>query len=385
MADGYFERGEVHWVKLNDAVGFEEGVGRPGVIVSANEENNVSSVVNILYTTTSRNRRNDPHTVFTRATLPRESWVLCNQIHTVDKSRLNGLRGKLTAEEMRAVDDKLEKIFDLGYVDDTALKEKDREIEARDAVIAEKDTEIGTLKARVAADKEAHENELLSYKVELEMFRKLYERSLDQLVKMKLAADVSRKTVAATHAVAEPPKNPPKEVDPPANDASENDGKVDVNHCTITALKKLGFSLPMARLIVSRRPYKTVEDLKSVPGLKSTQYRIMEPKLCCTPMAVVPEKIPLVGDEQPDPGYEVEPVVVETPEEPVVAEEPVRKVNVNTATLDEMVAAGINKTTAQLIRAYRNKNGVFSSLEDLMNVSRCGSIWLKRHRDKLEV
>jgi mRNA interferase MazF len=357
MADGYFERGEVHWVKLNDAVGFEEGVGRPGVIVSANEENNVSSVVNILYTTTSRNRRNDPHSVFTRATLPRESWVLCNQIHTVDKSRLNGLKGKLTAEEMRAVDDELEKIFDLGYVDDTALKEKDREIEARDAVIVEKDAEIAALKAQIAANTAAQQSRDDGFTVEIAIWQRLYEKALAQVVDMKYTNDLflknhmGRETVAeATPATPEPPKVVVAE---PVNDASENNDKVDVNHCTITALKKLGFSLPMAKLIVNRRPYKTVEDLKSVPGMKSTQYRIMEPKLCCTPMAA----------------------------------EPVRKVNINTATAADIhVHTGLSMAVCYSITGVRKREDrVYKSVDELLTVPRFTKHHLEKYGPMMEV
>lgn len=62
------------------------------------------------------------------------------------------------------------------------------------------------------------------------------------------------------------------------------------------------------------------------------------------------------------------------------------KVNINTATKEElMTVPGIGEVTAQNIIAYREKNGDFSTLEDLKKVGRIGDKTLEKFKDKIEV
>ena len=351
MANGYFERGEVYWVRMDNGFGGEQGVGRPGLIVSCDASNSANETVTVAFLTTKywpgKNRVQIEATGTT-------SYVIHNQLMTYDKSRLGKFIGVLNSAEQKAVDDVLEKYLDLGYVDDTALKEKDREIEARNAVIAEKDAEIAKLKARLLKEEEKAEKAELSYKVENAMWQKLYEKALNQVVDMKYTNDLFLKNHLDRN--DEPPveePESPKEPEPPA------DGRVDINSCTITSLKKIGFSLPMAKKIVDGRPYNAVTDLKNGFGIKATQYKIMEPKLKCTP---IPEELP------------VEEAVVE-------------KVNVNTVTsaLQLTQLSGMNQRSAQGILRYSKEHGPFVSLDDLLKVPEFGKTCLRRYGDKLEV
>lgn len=365
MAEGYFERGEIYAIRLDAGFGSEEGAFRPGVIVSNNQGNASSPTVNICYLTTKP--KLNTVSVFTDAT-GRDSWIMCNQIATIDKTRLGRLMGTLNAAETREVEDKLEFVFDLGYSDEAAIAAAKTETEK---VRVSLEGEIAGLQSRL----KEKESEIDSRRVEIDMWQKLYERALDQLVKMKLHGDISRRMEAPVEQpvkTPEPPVEPPKQPELPEEPVET---RVDINHCTATALKKIGFSLAMSKLIVSYRPFESVQDLKRVPGLKATLYRIMEPKLCCTPVPVAePEPEPVAAKKEPDPGYEIE------PDEVVPG-----KVNVNTATAVEIQKAGISGNPAYAIVKYRRENGPFKTLDDLLNVPYCGKIFMSRHGNKLEV
>ena len=60
------------------------------------------------------------------------------------------------------------------------------------------------------------------------------------------------------------------------------------------------------------------------------------------------------------------------------------KVNLNTASVEELVTInGISQTLAERIVAYRNENGEFKTLEELMNVVGIGTKTYEKIRDSL--
>jgi len=356
------------------------------VVISASNFNNTSSLVLVAYISRKSAGRIRTRTMVEVMATGIASYVLCEQIAGVDKSRLMGYMGKLDYSEQKAVDDALEDIIDLGYADETALKEKESEIADRDVLISELQTDVDVAKAELRNKDE----EIASLKMEIEMWQKCYGRCMDMLVDTKVNGDFARR-------VAAPVEPKVEKVEPTFTELIENlpkhpateDDRLDINNCTATALKKIGFSLAMARKIVQSRPFKSVEDLKRVNGLKGSQYRIMEPKLCCNPMVKKPvePKMEFVNKE-PDPGYEVEESVVieevvETPEiteTPVVAEP--RRVNVNDATAAEISeVTGINKSQCSMIVSYRKKHGPFTCIDDLLKVNNIfpGTINPRRH------
>ena len=370
MADGYFERGEVYKVRMDYGIGCEEGAFRPGVIISSNRINNTSNVILVAYISRKSAGRPRMATDIEIMATGITSYVMCNQIAGVDKNRLMGYMGKLDYSEQKAVDNALEEIIDLGYADEAALKEKD-------SIIADKETEIGDLKAEmagVAAEIAKRDEEIASLKMEIEMWQKCYGRCMDMLVETKVAADVSRRVVVEDPVVkvepvvsVEPVKLPEPPVEQPEPPVAEV--KLDINSCTATALKKIGFSLALARKIVEGRPYTSVEDLKRINGLKATQYRIMESKLCCIPVkveepVVVEESEPVA--EERDPGFE--------------------KLNLNTVSAKELSeVTGIALTQAYAITAYRKKNGPYSCIDDLLKVRNIFPGTIKKFRHMVEV
>src|SRR5215813_1907945 len=60
------------------------------------------------------------------------------------------------------------------------------------------------------------------------------------------------------------------------------------------------------------------------------------------------------------------------------------KVNINTAGVDELIALpGIGKAYAERILEYRQKNGPFKKVEDILNVRGIGEKTFERIRDRL--
>lgn len=96
-------KGDIWYIeKRNDTVGHEQWSGRPAVIVSSDEINRGESAVEVVYLT-SQPKRSSPYHVVVEAA-GRISTALCEQIWTIDTSRLQNRGGKLTGEEMRKIE-----------------------------------------------------------------------------------------------------------------------------------------------------------------------------------------------------------------------------------------------------------------------------------------
>ena len=370
MANGYFERGEIYWVRMDNGFGGEQGVGRPGLILTENSINNKCSTVTVAFLS-KQSHPSNPFYLPVEAT-GITSYVILNQIMTYDKIRIGKYLGVLNSSEQKAVDDALEDLFDLGYVDDTALKAKDAELADRDTLIGDLKTEVAGVKAEIGKKDE----EIASLKMEIEMWQKCYGRCMDMLVDTKVNADLKRRTVTPPVKVVDPeepvimPVDPPKQPEQPS---PVEEDRLDINHCTATALKKIGFSLAMARKIVQSRPFESVADLKRVNGLKSSMFRVMEPKLCCKPVVVE------------EPTETVEQTAVEPPVEKET-DPGFEKLNLNAATAMELhKICGISQTAAYSITGYRKKNGLYKSIDELLNVKNVPKVAVERCREFLEV
>ena len=103
-------RGDLFFANLNPVKGSEQGGKRPVVILQNDVGNKFSPTV-IVAAITSRTRKkaNMPTLVpLDNAALEKDSQVLLEQIRTLDKMRLIKKVGKLTQDEMRAIDNSLE-------------------------------------------------------------------------------------------------------------------------------------------------------------------------------------------------------------------------------------------------------------------------------------
>ena len=101
--NGMFYRGEVYYVLPDgNEVGSEQHSGRPAIIVGNNQNNKNAATVEIVYLTTWEKRALLTHVYISTAQLP--STAICEQIFTVDKTRLGSYSGKLTEREMKDVE-----------------------------------------------------------------------------------------------------------------------------------------------------------------------------------------------------------------------------------------------------------------------------------------
>ena len=336
----YVRRGEIYNIRLDNGLGSEQGTFRPGLIISNDAGNNTSPTVVVAYMTT-RDHNVGINYGPTKAT-GRPSYVQCEQLATVDKRRLCNLMGQLTRDEMHEVEDRLDEALDLGYVDETPLKEKEAEIAALKLQKDNLEAEVFRLKKQIAA----HGDEMIAKDVEITIRQRMYEKAIDMVADMRI------------NAPKEEPPSPAPEPDPVPEPKPEPK-LADINNASFSVLRGAGLPNNVILTLINSRPYKTVEDLKKLPGMSKKLYNVISPRVCCVPVE----------------------------EEPVVEEEPaVKKVNINTATGEEiMEALGCGKNAAYAVTGHRKRNGNFTSVEELVNLKYWTESLLERHRDKLEV
>ncbi len=341
MAVEYVRRGEIYKVRLDTGIGSEQGVTRPALVISSDEGNRASPLVIVAYLTT-KDHNIGIHYGPTKATgIP--SYVQCEQIYTVSKQRLIHLMGQLSQNEMTEVESRLDEVLDLGYIDDTPLKEKEAECASLRAELEEMKSKNAELEKKISG----HADELIDRDIEVAVAKRMYNKAVSIIAAMRSEGDLPQK-----------PTEQPKEEKPKE---SELPGKlVDINTAKFSVLRGLGLSNNMVLNVTNYRPYKRVEDLKKVPGMNSRLYGIIERKICC---------VPVKAEEQPK-------------AEPVAAE----KVNINTASAQELCdKLGLSKTVCFSITGTRKRNGPYKAVEDLLNVPKFTKNHFERYWDKVEV
>jgi mRNA interferase MazF len=102
----YPKRGEIWYASLEPAVGHEIGKTRPALIMSNDKNNEYSSTVTLIPITGSIEKIY-PFEVFIfkpESGLPMDSKLKCNQIRTIDKSRLSKVVGEIPEEIIKKVE-----------------------------------------------------------------------------------------------------------------------------------------------------------------------------------------------------------------------------------------------------------------------------------------
>lgn len=337
-------------MKDRDSVGVEERLRRPVCIVSSEAGNKTSPAVIGACITTKQ--RWGVINVPVMATGHR-SWVMCNQVYCIDKSRLDGYMGVLSDKEMAEVD--------RGLCVAMGLNGK-----AEDAdEIALLEDEIASLKSEITRLKEQLSSKDAESDVRCDVYKRLYEKALDEFVSYKFSQDLGNSEKERVEVEEKPPVEAEVEDEVEVLPSPESEQElVEINTCTLGDLRQIGVDGYLANNILKHRPYRDVSDLKIVPGMKSIVFALIKTKVCCVPK-------------------EKRTVVVEAPRQ-VEAEN--TKVNVNTATVVEMMEkAGMVKQLAAAICSYRSKNGKFEKVEDLLKIPRFGTGCMEKYGPMLEV
>jgi mRNA interferase MazF len=173
------KRGQMWKVLFGDGVGAEIKVTRPGIIISSDIGNATSTVVTVVYTTTTPRKGSVTAEINSCSRL--RSFALCNQIDTIDKSRLSQCYGSVTESEMAAIDLCVRKALALPLKVENDISVFQREIEQ--------------LKSNVSG-----------LEVELAVYKRLYERALDKIVEDRFTKDLTPEPeiVAEPEIIAEP-------------------------------------------------------------------------------------------------------------------------------------------------------------------------------------
>lgn len=101
-------RGAVAWVGLDPARGAEVPKTRPCVVVSRTEANAVSPTITVVPLSSVRGRAAErlvqPIIGVDESRLPKRSRALCDQVRTLDRSRVRRTAGALSPQAMRRID-----------------------------------------------------------------------------------------------------------------------------------------------------------------------------------------------------------------------------------------------------------------------------------------
>lgn len=106
----HVKRGEIYYADLSPVVGSEQGGTRPVLIVQNDVGNQYSPTVIAAAITSRRDKADLPTHIRVNAGgsgLAKDSIILLEQVRTLDKRRLRGKMGNLTAQDMDRVDQAL--------------------------------------------------------------------------------------------------------------------------------------------------------------------------------------------------------------------------------------------------------------------------------------
>lgn len=133
-------RGDIYYVTSGLTEGTEIRASRPAIIVSRDELNDESHVVEVVYLTTHPRADHPGHTKIYAT--GRESHALCEQVSTVSTMRLGAFVARCSEEEMCAISRAIR--YSIGEIDGDAVLNNEEDLRR----------EVLELNAKVAAYRE---------------------------------------------------------------------------------------------------------------------------------------------------------------------------------------------------------------------------------------
>lgn len=95
------KRGEIYWCDLTPVVGSEQGGFRPALVISTVKNSPIALIAPI---SSKTKKKMSVHTPISKdCGFVRDGIVLCEQLRTVDKSRMHGYIGSADAPTMQKV------------------------------------------------------------------------------------------------------------------------------------------------------------------------------------------------------------------------------------------------------------------------------------------
>ena len=336
---------DVYYLERTDEYGGR--IGRPGIIISPDRKNQTSSYnINVIFLTTSP--QSGPWYPEIRSS-GRKSYAVVGEINTVRRREIGTYICTLTSSEIAAVESAIKYYLELTDDSDALAR-----MEIENEELKKKIAELESKAAEMVAEQEKRE---LDHKVH----ELAYDKVLDRLVDKQIELDLLKRGLPV--AVEEAPEEKPL-VEPVA--VEEAPELIDINRCTERDLMTLGFGFSVARNITAARPFMKVDDLRIVPGVTRVGFGIAEKKIT-------------VGDVSEYLPKKKTPVVLDPLEEVTPAPIAEEKVNINTASAAELhLKLGLSITVCYSITGTRKREGLYKSIEDLLNVPK----FTERHYEK---
>ena len=120
--DWVYRKGDIYYADLRPVKGSEQGGSRPVIVIQNNTGNRYSPTLIVAIVTTKVNKKtNFPthHLIDKNQAFSQPSEVMLEQIRTIDKCRIDRYLGKVSVEDMCAIDDALLISLALEYVKET--------------------------------------------------------------------------------------------------------------------------------------------------------------------------------------------------------------------------------------------------------------------------